>query len=143
MISTATALRLKQAGLIWQPAVLDCFALSGCDLDDKVFVISDMLVTVEKLQDLQVVSFQGASEWALDYLIISEAIWLPSEEQLRKLLEAALIAEGNISLQLVSRISSCLCEIVYRGNKLAFEAVDASEAYAAALLFILKGSLKE
>ena len=48
MISTATALRLKQAGLIWQPAVLDCFAINGRDLDDKVFVISDMLVTVEK-----------------------------------------------------------------------------------------------
>ncbi len=143
MISTATALRLKQAGLIWQPAVLDFFTITGRDLDDKLFVISDVLVTVEKLQNMQVVSFQGASEWALDYLVTSEATWLPSEEQLRKLLEAALIAEGNLTIRLNSQIASCRCEIVYRGQPITFEASDASEAYAAALLFILDQKKKE
>lgn len=143
MISIGTALRLKQAGLIWQPAILDCFAITGRDLDDKVFVISDVLVTVEMLQDMQVVSFQGASEWALDYLVTSEATWLPSEEQLRKLLEAALIAEGNISMRLTSRITSCQCEIIYRGQTINFDASEASEAYAAVLLFILDQRKKE
>lgn len=143
MISTATAVSLKQAGLNWQPAILDCFAITNRDLDDKVFVISDVLVTVEMLQEMQVVSFQGASEWALDYLVTSEVTWIPSEEQLRKLLEAALIAEGNLSSRLTSRISSCVCEIVYRGQRLAFEAAEAGEAYASALLYLFEQKEKE
>lgn len=138
MISATTALRLKQAGLTWQPALMDFFAILDRDMDDKVFVISDMLVTVDLLQGLQVVSFQGASEWALDSLVTTDAIWLPSEEQLRKLLEAALISEGNINLKLTCHIDSCRCELVFRGQLLTFEAYDASEAYAAALLFILE-----
>lgn len=138
MISATTALRLKQAGLTWQPALMDFFAILDRDMDDKVFVISDMLVTVDLLQGLQVVSFQGASEWALDSLVTTEAIWLPSEEQLRKLLEAALISEGNINLKLTSHFDSSRCELVFRGHFMTFVNSDACEAYAAALLYILE-----
>ena len=42
--------------------------------DERVFVISDIQATIETLQGAQVVSFQGASEWALDSLVLSEAL---------------------------------------------------------------------
>jgi hypothetical protein len=138
MISLLTARKLKEAGLVWLPQHLDYFAIPEMGLDDRVFVISDVLVTLEYLQAIQVVSFQGASEWALDYLIIAEAIWLPREDQVRQALEAALIASGSPGLQMVAAISGYQCSITYNQNELSFNARVASEAYAAALLYILK-----
>ena len=74
MISLDTALELKGAGLVWVPQILDFFAIPDRNMDDRVFVISDMLVTVDILQGMQVVSFQGSSEWALDYLVTTNAV---------------------------------------------------------------------
>jgi len=138
MIDLQLALRLKRAGLTWRPALLDCFGLPDRQMDDKVFVISDMLATVEMLQGVQVVSFQGASEWALDSLVTTEAVWIPSEEQLRLALEAALIGAGRPELRLTAGLGGYTCELTYQGQALRFEAGTAPEAYAAALLHILE-----
>jgi hypothetical protein len=140
MITLETAKALKSAGLAWEPALLDFFAIPDRQMDEKLFVISDILVTVELLQGLQVVSFQGASEWALDSLVTTEAVWMPSEAQLRQALETALLVTGRPELRLVGSLAGYRCEYVYRGNLLSFEAKDASEAYAAALLYMLKDS---
>jgi len=137
MISIDTARRLKTSGLEWQPKLNDFFAIPERYMDDKIFVISDMLVTIDVLQNMQVVSFQGASEWALDSLVTDETVWLPREEQLREVLMAALIESEAPFLRLTSALSGCRCEISYLGNPVAFEAKDASEAYAAALLYLL------
>ena len=94
MISLETARCLKNAGLEWRPALNDFLAIPDRYMDEKVFVISDMLVTIDVLQGMQMVFFQGASEWALDALVTQETVWLPSETQLRKALEAALLVEG-------------------------------------------------
>ena len=137
MISLSTALELKSAGLTWMPMIHDFFAIPDRHMDERVFVISDMLVTVDVLQGLQVVAFQGASEWALDSLVTTEAVWMPREDQLRLALEAALLATGRPELRMASSLNSCRCEILQYGELMGFEAKDASEAYASALLFLL------
>lgn len=138
MISLATAKKLKRAGLQWQPALLDFFAIPDRQMDEKIFVISDMLVTVDILQGMQVVSFQGASEWALDSLVTRETVWLPREEQLRQALEAALLATSRPELHFTSGLSGYRCTIQVHDQALTFDASDASEAYAAALLYLLR-----
>jgi hypothetical protein len=119
------------------PTNLDLFAIPERQMDERVFVISDMLVTVDILQGLQVVAFQGASEWALDSLVTTDAVWMPREDQLRLAVEAALLATGRPELRLTSSLIGCRCEILQEGQLMAFEAKDASEAYAAALLHVL------
>ena len=138
MISLDSALKLKKAGLTWVPAMQDFFAIPERGLDERLFVISDILVTVEQLSGKQVVSFQGASEWALDYLLVTEAVWMPREDQLRKALEAILFTEPGWRLELGIDESGCHCMLAWGEKDLLFEAEDASEAYGAALLSLLK-----
>lgn len=106
-------------------------------MDERIFVISDMLVTVETVQETPMILFQGASEWALDMLVTRESVWLPSEEQLRKALEAVLIQTGQPEVLLSCGLSGCTCSFHYRGEVLRFEANQACEAYAAGLVFLL------
>jgi len=137
MISLTTAIQLKEAGLKWVPALHDFFAIPERNLDERLFVISDMLVTVEQLSGMQVVSFQGASEWALDYLLTTEAVWVPGEDQLRKALEAILFTKPGWRFELAVDENSHRCLIPWGEEELIFEAEDANQAYAAALLFLL------
>ena len=137
MISLTTAIQLKEAGLKWVPALHDFFAIPERNLDERLFVISDMLVTVEQLSGLQVVSFQGASEWSLDYLLATEAVWIPREDQLRKALEAILFTKPGWRFELAVDENNQRCLIPWGEEELVFEAEDASHAYAAALLFLL------
>ena len=138
MISLDTALELKGAGLVWIPQNLDFFAIPDRNMDDRVFVISELLVTVDILQGMQVVSFQGASEWALDYLVTTDAVWIPSEMQLRQALEAALLSSGRPELKMTSSLHGYRCEFDFRGKSMNFEAKDVSELYAGALLYVLR-----
>jgi len=138
MISLQLARQLKDAGLQWQPAMNDFFAIPDRGLDEHVFVISDMLATLETLQGQEVVAFQGASEWALDDLATGELIWLPREDQIRQLLEAALLERGLLALHMESDLEGCRCTIRYRNQPLTFRARQADEAYAAALIHLLE-----
>lgn len=138
MISLEAALQLKRAGLAWQPALHDFFAIPERGMDERCFVIADLLATIELRQGLPVVAFQGASEWALDSLAISEAVWLPREEQLRGLLEAALLEDGRSETLLSGSLNGYTCTVRRRGETFAYAAHDASEAYAAALLAMLQ-----
>lgn len=137
MISLATGQKLKAAGLPWKPAEFDMFAIPDRYMDDQRFVISNVQVTVERLQGMQVVSFQGASEWALDALVTSETVWLPSETQLRQELEVALLAAGRPELRLSCGLNGCRIDFQWKGETHSFSATDAAEAYAAGLLFLL------
>ena len=137
MISLSTALKLKQAGLRWQPALHDCFAIPDRQMDETVFVLSDMLVTTDEIQGIRVVSFQGASEWALDSLVTDETIWLPREDQLRQALEEVLLISGHPEILLKCGLEGCSCTIHWRDARQVFTSQDASEAYAAALLHVL------
>lgn len=146
-ITLSTAQQLKAAGLPWIPAEHDHFAIPDRGLDERVFVIADMTVLVQVLHGSPAVTFHGTAEWALDYLVVSETVWLPSEEQLRRLLEQRLLDPGlnpgdggrdeAPALRLERLPGGHRCTIGWRGRAPAFDATEASEAYAAALLYIL------
>ena len=82
MISLELAVRLRQAGLGWAPAPGDRFALPDRGIDE-VFVLSNLTIQVYELPNGAVIGFNGTTEWALDDIEKDEAIWLPSEDQLR------------------------------------------------------------
>ncbi len=83
MISLPLAKQLKEAGLAWTPARNDFFAIPDRGMDDRIFVITDMFVDAEVLYGQPIVTFHGAAEWALDYMMIADIIWLPTEAHLR------------------------------------------------------------
>jgi hypothetical protein len=89
VIPVDLAVRLRDAGLVWKPAAGDRFAIPDRDLDDEVFVLSNMTIEVHELPDGPVIGFNGTTEWALDDVAKDEAIWLPREDQLRGLLGGA------------------------------------------------------
>jgi hypothetical protein len=82
VISLELAVRLREAGLGWTPAPGDRFTLPDRGLDE-VFVLSNMTIQVYELPKGSVIGFNGTTEWALDDVDKDEAIWLPSEDQLR------------------------------------------------------------
>jgi hypothetical protein len=138
MISLSTAQKLKVAGLTWTPALHDFFALPDRGLDDRVFVLSDMSVDMELLKGQSIVTFNGTSEWALDYELMSEVVWMPTEEQLRSALERRLAPGAQPTLKLIHAPDGYWCEIRFSGQALSFRATEASEAYAEALLYVLE-----
>jgi hypothetical protein len=142
MLSLKTARALRQAGLAWKPAEFDFFAVPDRGLDERVFVISDMPAAVGQILGTPTVTFEGAVEWALDYVPTGDVVWLPTEEQLRGLLAARLAAEPQFVLALSVTAGGCRCEISYGGQSLGFQAAEASEAYAAALLHVLLSSTR-
>ncbi len=99
MLSPELARRLEQAGLVWSPAPGDRFVVPDRDLDDEVFVLSDMVIERLDLPDVgAVLAFNGTTEWALDSLEAAEALWLPREDQLRELLGERFVALERVSL---------------------------------------------
>lgn len=140
MISLSTAIQLHEAGLNWIPAMHDFFAIPDRGLDDRVFVINDIMAFIEIRQNMPLVTFHGTAEWALDYVLTSEAVWLPTEEQLRTKLMHYLVSEKQPALSLASRPEGYECQILYKDQRLVFNSSQASEAYAAALLYILKAT---
>ena len=137
MISLSIARRLKEAGLSWTPAVNDYFALPDRGFDDHLFVISDVMSTIEIRQKLSVVTFQGTVEWALDYLLVSEVVWMPREDQLRENILTYLPDESQPTLRLEFTRGGYRCDIKIQGIWRTFEGTEASEAYAYALLYLL------
>jgi hypothetical protein len=86
VITIEQAGRLRKAGVLWTPSAGDRFVVPDRDMDDDVFVVSDMTVEVHDYQGSKVIGFNGTTEWALDSIEQREVIWLPREEQLRALL---------------------------------------------------------
>jgi len=140
MISVEMAERLRAAGLAWAPVQGDRFALLDRDLDDRVFVINDMATFIERLQGTPAVTFHGTPEWALDYVLLSEAVWLPEEGQLRERLQAALAEEGEPIYDLLYADGEFTCRFEWHGARLAFRGADASGVYAAALLHLMSAA---
>lgn len=141
MITLALAQQLKKAGLVWRTSVHDFFAIPDRDLDGRVFVLADMMVTTEVLRGWPAVVFHGTTEWALDYLLTHEAVWLPTESQLREQLEAELAARDGRFHQLARVSDGYNCELTLANQPLKFTAESASEAYGLALLHLLNQPL--
>ncbi|GIH16423.1 pilus assembly protein CpaE [Rugosimonospora africana] len=128
MVPLELAIRLRDAGLTWKPAVGDWFAIPDREMDDDLFVLSDMTIQVYEVPEGSLIGFNGTTEWALDDLDKDEAVWLPREDQLRDLLGAAFGA--------LSRVGDA-----YRvtGTGIDVLADSAERAYGEALLGVLSG----
>jgi hypothetical protein len=86
LLPVATARRLRDAGLRWHPTAGDRFVLADRGMDDDVFVVSDMVADVHEFPSGSVIGFNGTVEWALDSVGSEQALWLPHEDQLRRML---------------------------------------------------------
>ncbi|HVX47430.1 MAG TPA: hypothetical protein VHC49_26305 [Mycobacteriales bacterium] len=132
MISPSLAARLRAGGLRWSPQRGDRFMLPGKDMDEDVFIVSDMTIQVHEFPGGRVIGFNGTTEWALDSVQQQEAVWLPSETQLREKLGAAF-------RRLERDGSAYRVAIEVAGRSSQFEHDDPAQAYGLALLFLITG----
>lgn len=132
MLSIQLAKDLRAAGLVWKPSLFDFFHIPDRDLDDQQFVIADLSVDVQHLADgIAAISFNGAVEWSLDYILTQDVIWVPTEGQLRDLLADRLVS--------LSRTADGYSVKFNTGTGDArVIASTAPDAYGTALLSILK-----
>jgi hypothetical protein len=137
MITLRLAQELKQAGLVWHPKDGDCFAIPERGIDDRRFYVTTMAIRVEMLHGHPTIMFQGAYEWALDYIFLSEVVWMPNEGQLRESVEARLPSSTGSALRLTRTSGGYKCDIAGRGAYTTFSAQNAVSAYGQALLHLL------
>jgi hypothetical protein len=131
VIGIELARRLRGAGLGWTPSPGDRFILPDRDMDDDVFVVSDMVVELhQEAGGRQVMGFNGTTEWALDSIRQDEVLWLPREDQLRE-----LIGERFVRLERVA--GGYTVEVTTDGTARTTTAADVESAYAEALLPLL------
>jgi hypothetical protein len=130
VIDLQVARELQDAGLAWKPAPGDRFTIPDRDLDDDVFFLSNMTIEVHALPEGRVIGFNGTTEWAMDDVELSEALWLPREDQLRELL-------GGTFVSLQRSDPGYSVSVTLLGESRVFSASTAALAYAAALLHLL------
>lgn len=132
MLSIQLAKDLRSAGLAWKPALFDFFHIPDRNLDEHRFVIADLSIDLQILADgIGAITFNGAVEWSLDYVLTQDVVWLPTETQLRDRLADDLVglerhdAGYRVTLDLAS---------VQR----SFDGPSAPDAYGRALLWTLE-----
>ncbi|HEY5231444.1 MAG TPA: pilus assembly protein CpaE [Galbitalea sp.] len=130
MITTPLARALRDSGLAWHPTVGDAFCIDRIEADADVFYLSDLTVEAHEFSTGTVLGFNGTTEWALDSVAIEDALWLPSEAQLRILLGASFRG-----LEVDASGYRVIAEI--DGVTANFAADLAEDAYARALLAVL------
>jgi enamine deaminase RidA (YjgF/YER057c/UK114 family) len=131
VISVSLARELRDAGLRWTPTAGDRFMLPNRDMDDDVFVLSDMTVELHEFPTGSVIGFNGVTEWALDSIEQEEAVWLPAEDQLRALL-------GGLFTRLEAAGDGFEVTVTLAGGTESYRAGDPSDAYGRALFEVLK-----
>jgi hypothetical protein len=99
-------------------------------MDSDVFVLSSMTIDVHQFPGGPVIGFNGTTEWALDSIEQSEALWVPAEHQLRELLGDAFagLAPTGDGYRVTLRVD---------GATSGYEGPDPADAYARALLSLL------
>lgn len=132
MISIEMARALREAGVRWDPRAGDRFVVPDRQMDDDVFVVSEMVIDVHDAPAGRIIRFNGTVEWALDSIQQAETLWLPSESQLRTLL-------GGTFRQLTRVDGGFQVRITLSGNDVEITADEPEEAYARALLLLLSG----
>ncbi|HEX2369903.1 MAG TPA: pilus assembly protein CpaE [Acidimicrobiia bacterium] len=131
MISHSLAIRLRDAGLEWTPQPHDVFAIPDRDLDDRLFVVADLSTEITEIAGLRTITFNGVVEWSLDWILGEDVVWMPSEAQLRERVGANLVALERIS-------DGYRCTISNGSELRRFDAQEAADAYAGALLELLE-----
>ncbi len=127
-ISMELARALRDYGLEWRPRNGDCFAIPDRGFEDLTFTVSDMVIEVRDVLGQRELAFNGTVEWALDSIRKAEVIWLPTEEQLRQVLDerfVALYRDEDGAFACVARID---------GEPKTFTGTNAADAYAWAVL---------
>jgi hypothetical protein len=138
MIDIELAHRLKRAGLEWRPAERDCFVVPDRGMDDQIFVVNRLTTLIQSYQGQPMVTFHGVSEWALDDVLLTEVIWLPSESQLRETLAERIGPDAPLRLDRIAH--GYRCQIAEADRLREFEADQAEGAYALALLALLEAA---
>ncbi|HET7070675.1 MAG TPA: pilus assembly protein CpaE [Nocardioides sp.] len=134
MISRQLATALRDAGLAWTPTKGDWFVIPDRGLDQLEFVVSDMVVETRRMAfDRQLLAFNGTTEWAMDTLAASEALWLPREDQLREVLGEAFMGLEHIPGETPGYAVTMLLGDTER----RYVDVDVEAAYARAALALL------
>jgi hypothetical protein len=130
MISTELARALRDSGLVWHPVSGDAFRIDRIEAEADVFYLSDMTIETHQLPTGTELGFNGTTEWALDSVDIEDALWLPSENQLRDELGQAFVALARTDAGF--RVTADVA-----GERMEFKADSAEDAYARALLALL------
>ena len=129
MITQQLARALAAAGLAWTPTSGDRFAIPDRDMDNQVFVVSDMTIEVDRYPSGGLVKFNGTTEWALDSIAQSQVLWLPRESDLRRALGEHF---SNLSRSVVGDELVSYAVVLSDGRR--FVDADCECAYARALL---------
>jgi hypothetical protein len=132
VITLDQARRLRRAGVLWVPGAGDRFVVPDRDMDEDVFVVSDMTVEVHDYPGGKVIGFNGTTEWALDSIEQRDVVWLPRENQLRELLADRFV-------RLEADAAGFAVDLSYDGEVRRYGGEDAEQAYAEALLGLLGG----
>ncbi len=132
MISCDLATQLAPF-LDWTPGNGDQFYIPGPEISESVFTVSDMVVELIVKNGESRFHFNGTVEWALDSVESDGVVWLPREEQLRDRL-------GSFFLSLDSTTAGFVVTVSGPGRSHHTDAErDPSDAYARALLYVLRG----
>ncbi|MBA2254879.1 MAG: pilus assembly protein CpaE [Chloroflexi bacterium] len=132
MITLDLARRLRAAGIPWTPASGDRFMVPDRDMDDEVFMVSEMTVEAHDRPSGRVIRFNGTTEWALDSIEARDVVWLPREDQLRTLLGGRFVR-----LEVVPDGWAVTTE--HGGRRHRHQDPDVERAYALSILAALTG----
>jgi hypothetical protein len=133
MLTLDLALQIRASGVDWSPAPGDRFVVPGRDMDDEIFVVSEMTIEVHEFPTGSVIGFNGTTEWALDSLDQGEVVWLPREDQLREMV-------GNRFRRLDALPGGFAVVTVDDDGEHRHIDIDAERAYARAVLSIGPGA---
>jgi hypothetical protein len=137
VLSRQLAVALRDAGLTWTPTKGDWFVIPDHGLDELEFVVSDMVIETRRMAfGRELLSFNGTTEWAMDTLAASDALWLPREDQLREILGEAFIGLEYIPGETPGYAVSTLIG----DSEERFVDIDVEAAYARAALALLEST---
>jgi hypothetical protein len=135
VITRELAADLRDAGLTWAPTKGDWFVIPDHGLDELEFVVSDMVVETRRMAlGRQMLAFNGTTEWAMDTLAASEALWLPREDQLRGVLGEAFIGLEHLP----GETPGYAVSLLIGDTEQRFVDIDVESAYARAALALLR-----
>lgn len=128
MLTIELAQQLKSAGLVWTPSSGDRFVVPVEDMEESVFVLSDVTADIHRFESGDLIGFNGTTEWALDSIEQEHVVWFPREDQLRELLGAAFSRLEQVSGGYAVTATAA------DGIESRFVDTDPERAYARALL---------
>ena len=108
-------------------------------MDDQIFVLNNMTIQYEILKGHPAITFNGATEWAIDYIFQIETVWFPREGQLREIIMNELTQRSDRPMfGLTNKPGGYICTIKTSTGAHSFEGDTASDAYAETILYLIR-----